>query len=144
MFQHVGDEGVIEPDGTCSACGKLIPPEDLLVLPGPGYDRAADDFVSKVLVTIACSNLLAAADRIPATSSAVARACPPAPVRPAGHRPLSTEIGPSERAGDRMPGDITAEAVIRPCPASETLGLKLDLIHPVRITCLEADSVLRS
>ena len=50
VFQHAADEGMLTADGTCAACGSAVPPSDLLVLPGPGYDGPADDFVSKVLL----------------------------------------------------------------------------------------------
>src|ERR1700733_11974142 len=33
-----------------AACGRVVPPSDLLVLPGPGYDGEGDDLVSKSLV----------------------------------------------------------------------------------------------
>jgi hypothetical protein len=49
VFQHVEDEGAIGPDGTCAACGNVVPLSDLLLLPGPGYDGEGDDFVSKTL-----------------------------------------------------------------------------------------------
>ena len=49
VFQHVRDAGVLTADGACAACGRVVPPSDLLVLPGPGYDGPADDFVSKAL-----------------------------------------------------------------------------------------------
>src|SRR5918992_4328807 len=51
VFQHVEDEGIIGPNGACTGCGGVVPPSDLLVLPGPGYDGAGDDFVSKVLTS---------------------------------------------------------------------------------------------
>ena len=44
------DEGAEWPDGACAACGRVVPPSDLLVLPGPGYDGEGDDLVSKSLV----------------------------------------------------------------------------------------------
>jgi DNA-binding HxlR family transcriptional regulator len=50
VFQHVQDEGMLAPDGTCATCGRVVPPSDLLVLPGPGYDEPGDDFVSKSLI----------------------------------------------------------------------------------------------
>lgn len=49
VFQHVQDEGIIGPDGACATCGSVVPPPDLLVLPGPGYDGEEDDIVSKAL-----------------------------------------------------------------------------------------------
>jgi DNA-binding HxlR family transcriptional regulator len=49
VFQHVGDAGLIAPDGACATCGNAVPPSDLLMLPGPGYDEPGDDFVSKTL-----------------------------------------------------------------------------------------------
>jgi len=51
VFQHAQDAGTIAPDGTCAACGSAVPPSDLLLLPGPGYDGEGDDFVSKSLTT---------------------------------------------------------------------------------------------
>src|SRR5918999_170595 len=51
VFQHVEDEGIIGPNGACTGCGGVVPPSDLLVLPGPGYDGPGDDFVSKVLTS---------------------------------------------------------------------------------------------
>jgi HxlR-like helix-turn-helix len=51
VFQHAGDAGAIGPDGTCAACGSVVPPADLRVLPGPGYDGEGDDFVSKALTS---------------------------------------------------------------------------------------------
>jgi len=32
--------GIIAPDGACATCGNAVPPSDLLILPGPGYDEA--------------------------------------------------------------------------------------------------------
>jgi len=43
--------GLIAPDGACAACGSVVPPADLLILPGPGYDGEGDDVVSKTLTT---------------------------------------------------------------------------------------------
>ena len=52
MFPHVRDAGLIGPDGACATCGSAVPPADLLMLPGPGYDEPGDDdFVSKTLTT---------------------------------------------------------------------------------------------
>jgi hypothetical protein len=51
VFQHAQDAGMLAPDGACAACGKVVPPSDLLVLPRPGYDGPGNDFVSKVLTT---------------------------------------------------------------------------------------------
>jgi hypothetical protein len=51
VFQHVRDAGLIAPDGACATCGNAVPPADLLMLPGPGYDEPGDDFVSKTLDT---------------------------------------------------------------------------------------------
>ena len=51
VFRHAQDAGTIGPDGTCATCGSAVPPSDLLVLPGPGYDGEGDDFVSKTLTT---------------------------------------------------------------------------------------------
>jgi DNA-binding HxlR family transcriptional regulator len=51
VFAHVQDTGAIGPDGTCDGCGRVVPPADLLVLPGPGYDGEGDDFVSQALTT---------------------------------------------------------------------------------------------
>jgi hypothetical protein len=39
VFEHVQDSGAIEPDGTCGVCGRVVPPADLLVLPGTGLRR---------------------------------------------------------------------------------------------------------
>ena len=51
VFRHAQDAGTIGPDGTCATCGSVVPPSDLLVLPGPGHDGEGDDFVSKTLTT---------------------------------------------------------------------------------------------
>jgi DNA-binding HxlR family transcriptional regulator len=51
VFQHASDAGLIAPDGACAACGSVIPPADLLLVPGPGYDGEGDDFVSQALTT---------------------------------------------------------------------------------------------
>jgi len=51
VFQHVRDSGIIAPDGACATCGSAVPPSDLLVFPGPGYDEPGDDLVSKTLDT---------------------------------------------------------------------------------------------
>jgi DNA-binding HxlR family transcriptional regulator len=51
VFQHVQDSGMLEPNGTCGTCGRVVPPSDLLVLPGPGYDEPGEDVVSKALTT---------------------------------------------------------------------------------------------
>jgi DNA-binding HxlR family transcriptional regulator len=51
VFQHVRDAGIIAPDGACATCGNAVPPADLLMLPGPGYDEPGDDFVSTTLTT---------------------------------------------------------------------------------------------
>jgi DNA-binding HxlR family transcriptional regulator len=51
VFQHASDAGLIAPDGACAACGSVVPPADLLLVPGPGYDGAGDDFVSQALTT---------------------------------------------------------------------------------------------
>jgi hypothetical protein len=44
----MSDAGIIGPDGTC---GSAVPPSDLLVLSGPGYEGEGDDFVSQTLTT---------------------------------------------------------------------------------------------
>ena len=51
VFQHVRDAGIIAADGACATCGSAVPPTDLLMLPGPGYDEPGDDLVSKTLTT---------------------------------------------------------------------------------------------
>jgi DNA-binding HxlR family transcriptional regulator len=51
VFQHAQDAGLTAPDGICATCGRSLPPSDLLVLPGPGYDGEGDDFVSQALTT---------------------------------------------------------------------------------------------
>src|ERR1700722_16374556 len=51
VFSHVRDAGVIGPDGACATCGSVVPPADLLLLPGPGYDGEGDDVVSQTLTT---------------------------------------------------------------------------------------------
>jgi DNA-binding HxlR family transcriptional regulator len=51
VFQHVEDGGMIASDGTCTSCGRLVPPADLQVLPGPGCDEDGGDIVSKSLTT---------------------------------------------------------------------------------------------
>jgi DNA-binding HxlR family transcriptional regulator len=37
LFRHALDNGDVAQDGTCSACGGLVPPADLVVAPGPGW-----------------------------------------------------------------------------------------------------------
>ena len=49
VFQHVRDTGLIAPDGACATCGSVVPPADVLILPGPGYDGEGDDVVSQTL-----------------------------------------------------------------------------------------------
>jgi DNA-binding HxlR family transcriptional regulator len=51
VFQHVQDAGAIGPGGACTACGAVVGPQDLLLLPGPGYSGEGDDFVSTTLTT---------------------------------------------------------------------------------------------
>jgi DNA-binding HxlR family transcriptional regulator len=51
VFQHVLDAGIIAPDGACATCGSAVPPSDLVMLPGPGYDEPGDDLVSQTLDT---------------------------------------------------------------------------------------------
>jgi hypothetical protein len=51
VFQHAQDAGPIGPDGACATCGGAVPPPDLVILPGPGYDGEGDDLVSKTLTT---------------------------------------------------------------------------------------------
>jgi DNA-binding HxlR family transcriptional regulator len=51
VFQHVQDGGALGPDGACAACGRVVPPQDLLLLPGPGYNGEGDDFASKTLAS---------------------------------------------------------------------------------------------
>jgi hypothetical protein len=51
VFQHVLDAGIIAPDGACATCGSVVPPSDLLMVPGPGYDEPGDDLVSQTLDT---------------------------------------------------------------------------------------------
>jgi DNA-binding HxlR family transcriptional regulator len=51
VFSHAQDAGAIGPGGACATCGSVVLLPDLLVLPGPGYDREGDDFVSKTLTT---------------------------------------------------------------------------------------------
>jgi len=36
VFQHTADGGPVGSDGTCAACGRSVPVQDLLVSPGPG------------------------------------------------------------------------------------------------------------
>ncbi|MEW2508073.1 helix-turn-helix domain-containing protein [Amycolatopsis sp. NPDC047767] len=49
VFRHVQDSGLVARDGSCATCRRTIAPSDLIVLPGPGYDDHADDFVSEAL-----------------------------------------------------------------------------------------------
>lgn len=50
VFRHVRDSGAVAPDGTCAACGGVVGPHDLLMLPGPGYTgEQGPDIVSTVL-----------------------------------------------------------------------------------------------
>src|SRR5580693_7144563 len=49
VFQHVGAAALLAADGASTTSGNAVPPSDLLMLPGPGYNEAGDDFVSKTL-----------------------------------------------------------------------------------------------
>src|SRR5882757_2047109 len=67
VFQHAQDAGIIGPDGTCATCGSAVPPSDLLVLPGPGYDGEGTTSSARASPPhTACSNPSAAADHSPA------------------------------------------------------------------------------
>ncbi|WP_326835338.1 helix-turn-helix domain-containing protein [Amycolatopsis rhabdoformis] len=49
VFRHVRDSGLLAQDGSCSSCGRTVDPAELDILPGPGYDDHAGDFVSEAL-----------------------------------------------------------------------------------------------
>jgi hypothetical protein len=49
VFEHIDDAGIIDPNGMCDSCNRPVPPSDLLTLPGPGFDEAGEDVVSKAL-----------------------------------------------------------------------------------------------
>jgi DNA-binding HxlR family transcriptional regulator len=51
LFRHAIDEGDVAQDGTCAACGGVIPAPDLVVTPGPGWapNPAKTDPVSAAL-----------------------------------------------------------------------------------------------
>ena len=38
LFLHASCGTRVEPDGTCPACGRVIPPAELETRPGPGHD----------------------------------------------------------------------------------------------------------
>jgi DNA-binding HxlR family transcriptional regulator len=38
LFRHAPDDGEVALDGTCAACGGLVPVTDLVVSPGPGWE----------------------------------------------------------------------------------------------------------
>jgi DNA-binding HxlR family transcriptional regulator len=49
-FQHAADGGTVAADGTCAACSRAVPVQDLLVVPGPGLAaRPAPDLVTTAL-----------------------------------------------------------------------------------------------
>jgi DNA-binding HxlR family transcriptional regulator len=50
VFEHVDDAGSVDPHGVCRSCGRPVPPSDLLMRPGPGFDEAGPDVVSKALL----------------------------------------------------------------------------------------------
>jgi DNA-binding HxlR family transcriptional regulator len=52
LFRHALDEGDVAQDGTCAACGRVVPAADLVVTPGPGWvpSPAKTDPVSAALV----------------------------------------------------------------------------------------------
>ena len=37
LFRHALEDGEVAQDGTCAACGRVVPVADLLVAPGPGW-----------------------------------------------------------------------------------------------------------
>jgi len=43
LFRHVADEGQVGRWGQCAACGAPVPAGDIIVAPGPGLERPADD-----------------------------------------------------------------------------------------------------
>jgi DNA-binding HxlR family transcriptional regulator len=51
LFRHALDNGDVAQDGTCAACGRVVPVADLVVAPGPGWAalQGKTDLVSAAL-----------------------------------------------------------------------------------------------
>jgi DNA-binding HxlR family transcriptional regulator len=49
VFEHIDDAGAIDPNGRCGSCNRPVPPSDLLMRPGPGFDEGGEDVVSRAL-----------------------------------------------------------------------------------------------
>jgi len=49
LFSHVVDSGEVAQDGTCAACGAVVPTADLVVTPGPGWTPGGTDAVSAAM-----------------------------------------------------------------------------------------------
>ncbi|MFI0356441.1 winged helix-turn-helix transcriptional regulator [Actinomadura sp. 9N407] len=49
LFVHIGCSEPIDAGGACPACGRVVPPEELEIHPGPGLDAARQDPVSVAL-----------------------------------------------------------------------------------------------
>lgn len=50
LFLHAGCGARIEPDGRCPGCGRVVPPGELEIHPGPGlHEGSRDDPVSRAL-----------------------------------------------------------------------------------------------
>lgn len=50
IFQHAADSGTVAADGPCAACGRAVPVQDLMVVPGPGLTTTpATDLVGTAL-----------------------------------------------------------------------------------------------
>ncbi|GIG90766.1 winged helix-turn-helix transcriptional regulator [Plantactinospora endophytica] len=52
LFAHATCDTLLEPTGTCGRCGRLVPPEEIEVRPGPGAQSdLRDDPVTQALRT---------------------------------------------------------------------------------------------
>jgi len=51
LFRHALEDGEVAQDGTCAACGRVVPVADLVVAPGPGWAplQGKTDLVSAAL-----------------------------------------------------------------------------------------------
>jgi DNA-binding HxlR family transcriptional regulator len=43
MFHHAADDGAIDEQGRCQACGAQVGAAETVVLPGPGYEPSVHD-----------------------------------------------------------------------------------------------------
>jgi DNA-binding HxlR family transcriptional regulator len=50
QYRHLADDGLLDPDGTCPACGAVIAVTDTVVVPGPGLADGRSDPVSLALL----------------------------------------------------------------------------------------------